>query len=190
MLPPPRLPLSQLVVTSLLRAGWTLGRIVCIFLVWLTIFAIMGVLLWSGEQNKPRGGNNRTGGSNHAPEQMMSNLTSVRRDVPKGTLFVGNVMLWPPQLCHVMALATMSRYGPCQEKRSPVLRIVASYIDADVDCKRGAYKEPLVGYILPRVTLTGESATCMHVRTTAGRKKHLSLHSVSQVWVALVPMAA
>ena len=38
----------QLVVTSLLRAGWTLGRIVCIFMVWLTIFAIMGVLLWSG----------------------------------------------------------------------------------------------------------------------------------------------
>lgn len=39
----------QLVVTSLFRAGWTLGRIVCIFVVWLGIFAIMGVLLWSGE---------------------------------------------------------------------------------------------------------------------------------------------
>lgn len=37
-------------VTSLFRAGWTLGRIVCIFVVWLTIFAIMGVLLWSGER--------------------------------------------------------------------------------------------------------------------------------------------
>ncbi|CAM9357557.1 unnamed protein product, partial [Hapterophycus canaliculatus] len=44
-----RMPRVQLVVTSLLRAGWTLGRIVCIFMVWLTIFAIMGVLLWSGE---------------------------------------------------------------------------------------------------------------------------------------------
>ncbi|CAM9416805.1 unnamed protein product, partial [Scytosiphon promiscuus] len=43
-----RMPRVQLVVTSLLRAGWTLGRIVCIFMVWLTIFAIMGVLLWSG----------------------------------------------------------------------------------------------------------------------------------------------
>lgn len=45
----------QLVVTSLFRAGWTLGRIVCIFLVWLTIFAIMGVLLWSGEEGKGGG---------------------------------------------------------------------------------------------------------------------------------------
>ncbi|CAM9490330.1 unnamed protein product [Ectocarpus fasciculatus] len=43
-----RMPRVQLVVTSLLRAGWTLGRIVCIFMVWLSIFAIMGVLLWSG----------------------------------------------------------------------------------------------------------------------------------------------
>lgn len=41
----------QLVVTSIFKAGWTLGRIGCIFVVWLTIFAIMGVLLWSGERN-------------------------------------------------------------------------------------------------------------------------------------------
>lgn len=47
--------ICQLVVTSLFRAGWTLGRIVCIFLVWLTIFAIMGVLLWSGERGTDGG---------------------------------------------------------------------------------------------------------------------------------------
>ncbi|CAN0099659.1 unnamed protein product [Ascophyllum nodosum] len=46
-----RMPRVQLVVTSLFRAGWTLGQIICIFLVWLTIFAILGVLLWSGRFN-------------------------------------------------------------------------------------------------------------------------------------------
>lgn len=79
----------------------------------------------------------------------MSNLTTVRTYVPKGTLFVGNA-------CHVMALTTVPCHDPCQERRSSVLRKVASCIDADVDCKRGAYKEPLVQYILPGNSYRGK----------------------------------
>lgn len=41
-----RFPRLQLVVSSLLQSGWTLGKIILIFFFYLLIFSVMGVVLW------------------------------------------------------------------------------------------------------------------------------------------------